>query len=385
MLCLVGHHWLVDGAPSTYVRMEIEFALSLKHVAIIPVLLDDAKMPDGLPPSIGDFAKRHAQPIRAPNYRSQLQEHLVPRVKVAIEEAAQLRAAARVVREIIEGDTFRDDDLLPLMAAIPRGRFDRGSPEDERGAQPDEHPVKQVTIANAFAVSVFPVTAFEWNRACESGLNQRPVEVPNQNAIGEVVGEDEWENLTTWLEHYHEWSEFRLRLYPAVGIGWHDAQAYCAWASARSGRRYRLLSEAEWEWCCRAKTTTRFATGDTISFQQAHFNRRYKPRFDRRGSNPKAWPEDAARPVSASFKNQFGLVGMHGNVWEWVEDCYHENYIGAPGHHQPWTDAPRRDEKVVRGGCFASDYRRLRSASRGKSNVTPNHPERIGFRIACDL
>jgi formylglycine-generating enzyme required for sulfatase activity len=211
------------------------------------------------------------------------------------------------------------------------------------------------------------------------------VEVPNQNAIGEVVGEDEWENLTTWLEHYHEWSEFRLRLYPAVGIGWHDAQAYCAWASARSGRRYRLLSEAEWEWCCRAKTTTRFATGDTISFQQAHFNRRYKPRFDRRGSNPKAWPEDAARPVSASFKNQFGLVGMHGNVWEWVEDCYHENYIGAPGHHQPWTDAPRRDEKVVRGGCFASDYRRLRSASRGKSNVTPNHPERIGFRIACDL
>ncbi len=386
MLSLVGHHWLVDGVPSDYVRMEIEFALSLKHVAIIPVLLDHARMPDALPPSIADFARRHAQPITARNYRGELQEHLVPRVKAALLEAEQRRATLKVEREIfIEGDTFRDDDSLPLMVAIPRGRFERGSPEDERGAQTNERPVQRVTIANQIAASVFPITAFEWNRACESGLRLQPVVVPEQKLQSELSGRDEGEGWLTWFNHQHEWQSFRQRLYPAVGMSWYDAKAYCAWASARSGRRYRLLSEAEWEWCCRAKTTTRFATGNTITFQQGHFNRYYKPRFERRGLNSMEWPEDAARPVGTCFENQFGMVGMHGNVWEWVEDCYHESYVGSRTDQTPWTDTPQSDKKVLRGGCFASDYRRLRSASRGVSPTKPDCPQRIGFRIACEL
>lgn len=395
MISLIGHHWLSESleSRSNWVRLEIESALSLAHVTIIPTLLDGAEMPspEALPRSIHALTKLNATSVPAKGYRAAVRDILVPLIKTALEEAEKRRAKPTKKVVPIEGDKFRDEDILPLMSVVPRGRFKRGSPESEKGSTEAERPVSQVTIASRIAVSVFPITAFEWNKACESGLGAhssigvRDIRAANEvSHLAAVARISEGGDFLSYLTD----GAFRERLYPATGITWDAARAYCDWATGRTGRHYRLLSEAEWEYCCRAATNSAYATGNEITFAQANFNRRYKPRHQRVGGNASGLPEGAPRPVSACFENAFGLFGMHGNVWEWVEDCYHDNYEGAPDDHSSWIDTPRQDVKVLRGGCFASDFRRLRSASRGKApalSASIKDISKIGFRVACEL
>ena len=152
--------------------------------------------------------------------------------------------------------------------------------------------------------------------------------------------------------------------HPAAYVSWDDAQAYVAWLKEETGdQRYRLLSEAEWEYATRAETSSLYAFGDTITKEQANFD------------------SDGTVSVGSYDANGFGLYDVHGNVWEWVEDCWHPNYDGLPADGSAWEE-PSCDDQVLRGGAWDSDDTSLlRSAQRGTGSKD-EHFNNVGFRIA---
>ena len=155
---------------------------------------------------------------------------------------------------------------------------------------------------------------------------------------------------------------------PVINVDWEDAKSFVAWLSVQTGQSYRLLSEAEWEYACRAGTTTRYWWGDEITPENANY-----------GRNVGKTTEVGRYPA-----NPFGLYDMHGNVWEWVEDCWNDSYRGRrPDDGSTWTtgDCGRR---VLRGGSWNDDPEDLRSAFRGR--IARRQPVRIiGFRVARTL
>jgi formylglycine-generating enzyme required for sulfatase activity len=156
--------------------------------------------------------------------------------------------------------------------------------------------------------------------------------------------------------------------YPVVHVSWQDAQKYVQWLSRMTGKTYRLLTEAEWEYAARAGTTTHFSYGDDDAAlgQYAWFS-------------PNA--DEYRHPVGNLKASAWGLADMHGNVAEWVEDCFHENYQGAPTNGTPWVD-PNCNRRVVRGGAFIYPATALRAASRDWANADDRLKDYIGIRIA---
>jgi formylglycine-generating enzyme required for sulfatase activity len=213
------------------------------------------------------------------------------------------------------------------MVVVPAGEFIMGSSDD------DEKPPHRVAIRVPFAVGRFAVTFAEWDAA---GLAQKP-------------GDEGWGRDRR----------------PVINVSWEDAQAYVSWLSHRTGKAYRLLSEAEWEYCCRAGTTTRYVFGDSISRSQAQ-----------------AQASQTAE-VGTFQPNAWGLYDTHGNVWEWCADNWHPNYRGAPGDGSVW---PGGDVslRVLRGGSWYDNPDFLRSADR--NGVRPGgRGNYIGFRVARTL
>jgi formylglycine-generating enzyme required for sulfatase activity len=166
---------------------------------------------------------------------------------------------------------------------------------------------------------------------------------------------------------------------PVIHVSWEDAQQYAAWLSGRTGERYRLLSEAEWEYVARAGTTTPFHTGKTISTEVANYNGELTY-----GGGASGVYRGQTVPVGSFPANDFGLRDVHGNVSEWVDDCWHGSYDGAPSDGRARGSA-RCSWRVVRGGAWFHDPRLLRSAYR-ILNFTDNRSSRtIGFRVARTL
>jgi formylglycine-generating enzyme required for sulfatase activity len=159
---------------------------------------------------------------------------------------------------------------------------------------------------------------------------------------------------------------------PLIFISWDDAQAYVAWLSRATGNVYRLLTEAEWEYAARAGSTTAYFWGEEIGEGNAN--------CDRCGSR---WDYQQTSPVGSFKPNAFGLYDMAGNVWQWVEDCYHANYDGAPTDGSAWISGGCQS-RVVRGGSWDSDPRLLRSASRRGAGAD-SRTASIGFRVARSL
>jgi formylglycine-generating enzyme required for sulfatase activity len=190
---------------------------------------------------------------------------------------------------------FKDCAGCPQMVVIPAGEFTMGSPpsEQHRGAE-SQH---RVTIATPFAVSKFEISFDEWDSCLRGG------------GCGSYRPDDE------------HWGRGKR---PVMNISWENAKTYVDWLSRKTGKNYRLLSEAEWEYAARAGTTTPFAHGDALSPRRANYD----------GSVDGTGPSDVNRrktmPVGSFPPNRFGLHDMHGNVSEWVEDCWHEDYSGAP-------------------------------------------------------
>ena len=250
------------------------------------------------------------------------------------------------------GEAFRDCDGCPEMVVIPAGDFTMGSLASEEGRQDREGPQHPVTV-RSFALGATEVTFDEW-AACVRG-----------GGCGEYRPDDKG------------WGRGAR---PVIFVSWEDARAYVRWLSRETDESYRLPSEAEWEYAARARADPRtpFHTGATISIDQANYAGNYVYGSGRRGTY-----RQRTTPVRTFAPNAFGLHDVHGNVWEWTEDCWHENYRGAPADGSPWLggDCGRR---VLRGGSWTYNPRYLRSAARSRD--TPVHRHRnAGFRVARTL
>ena len=254
--------------------------------------------------------------------------------------------------------TFRDCDVCPEMVVIPPGSFRMGSPASEKDRDDDEGPQHRVTFRKPFAVGKYEVTFQEWD-ACvaDGGCNGYR---PSDQGVGRGNR-------------------------PVINVSWNDAQAYLRWLSRKSGAEYRLLSEAEWEYAARAGTTPPFHFGSTISPDQANYDGRWTYRLvgaERVYREEGVWRYKTV-PVGNFPSNAFGLHDVHGNVWEWVEDCYNGSYAGAPSDGAAWTVGDC-SQRVLRGGSWLNAPRLVRSANRNRLG-TSGRFILDGFRVARTL
>jgi formylglycine-generating enzyme required for sulfatase activity len=235
------------------------------------------------------------------------------------------------------------------MVIVPSGSFLMGSPASEAGRLSDENPQHLVTIGKPFAAGKFAVTFAEWDACladggCAGSIDQGP-------------GKSD---------------------YPVSNVNGNDAKAYAGWLSKMTGRSYRLLSEAEREYVARAGTATPFWWGISISTDQANYDGNHIY-----GGGVKGEYRNTTLSVASFRPNPWGLYQVHGNVYDWVEDCFHDSYEGAPTDGTAWTarDCPYR---VLRGGSGNSEPQYLRAAFRNSTNADNRHDD-IGFRIARTL
>ena len=261
------------------------------------------------------------------------------------------------------GDTFQDSPgnglFGPMMVVIPAGSFMMGSPEDEPQRFEFEGPQHLVTIPKQFAVSKFEITFADYDRYAEATGSEKPSD-------------------KGWGEKY--WGRNDM---PVFNVSWHDAQRYTEWLSQKTGHSYRLLTEAEWEYVARAGTTTRFHTGDCIDTHQANYHGGYDnvPRCTQSGLYRGKTVNVGQFPANA-----WGLHDIHGNIFEWTADCWHESYKNAPNKGQEWLGEDDGDctHRVLRGGSWSGRPLDLRSAYRAR-NKADFKSIFIGFRIAREL
>jgi formylglycine-generating enzyme required for sulfatase activity len=266
-------------------------------------------------------------------------------------------------------DTFKDCPDCPEMVVVPAGHFTMGSPAGEEDRYDTEGPQHEVTIGKSFAVGRFAITRGEY-AAFVREMN---------HAIGEkcyTYEGNKWEERSG--RSFRNPGFFQDDGHPIVCVNWDDAKAYTAWLSKKTGKGYRLLSEAEREYVTRAGATTTFWWGGSIRTTQANYNGNYPY-----GSGSKGEYRKHTVAVDSFEPNPWGLFNVHGNVWEWTEDCWHENYQGAPADGSAWTsgDCSRR---VSRGGSWFHYPRTLRSAYRG-GDPTGGRYFSQGFRLARTL
>jgi formylglycine-generating enzyme required for sulfatase activity len=278
------------------------------------------------------------------------------------------------------GTVFQDSPLSPEMVIVPAGTFIMGTSAEEfdRLERPDgkeyyheglncEAPQHPVLIDKPFAVGRFPVTVEEWMVAQNHPKWREPyqgdffLDVASQ--AGEHIDEVRENNFHTKRPNHRGQGGER---HPIINVTWDDAAAYVRWLTAVTGKPYRLLSEAEWEYCCRAGTMTAYNTGDTLTKEQAQFGSRQ------------------AIEVGSFPANAWGLYDMHGNVREWCQDEWHETYEGAPGDGSPWESRANRAHRVFRGGAWFNYPVLLRSARRDSYHHLAGTGN-IGIRVGRTL
>jgi formylglycine-generating enzyme required for sulfatase activity len=242
---------------------------------------------------------------------------------------------------------FKDCTGCPQMVVIPAGEFTMGSPPSELQAE-TQH---RVTLAYPFAVGKFAITFDEWNACVKDG------------------------GCDGYQPEDQGWGRGKR---PVIDISWENAKGYVTWLSRKTGKPYRLLSESEWEYAARAATMTRFSVGDTINTKQANFD------GSDDGSGPSEVNRQKTMPVGSFPPNGFGLYDMHGNVSQWVEDCWHDDYTaGVPTDGSAWLDA-NCEGRVLRGGSWEDSQSELRSAARtGEFKDMSSYAD--GIRIARSL
>ena len=301
-----------DGATALFM------AVAHGHGEIIPLL-----MKAGADPTIKGLKNKAAVDLALLNFEKRKQERWVSILL-----------------------NFRDCDRCPEMVVVPAGQYRMGDLAGD--GDRNERPVHDVTIAAPFAVGKYEVTFAEWD-ACVAGggCTHRP-------------GDRGWGRGTR----------------PVINVSWDDTQEYVAWLSRETGKSYRLLSEAEWEYVARTGTTTKYWWGNESDHEHANYGKDECCGGMVAGKD--RW--EYTSPVGSFEPNAFGLFDTAGNVWEWVEDCYHEGYKGAPSDRSAWTSGDC-EKHVVRGGAWGSLPWFLRSALRveggaGYRNIS------VGFRVA---
>ncbi|MFQ3652513.1 MAG: formylglycine-generating enzyme family protein [Gemmataceae bacterium] len=293
------------------------------------------------------------------------------------EEAAQLHRA-RQRRWMNADDRHAEQEILQLtqrgirapmprlinslgmeLTLLPPGEFWMGSPPGEPGRHPDEHPQHRVRLTRAFYLGTMPVTQDQWTKVMRFNPSWFR---EGGNAANRVEGLD-------------------TRNFPVERVSWFDAEAFCQalskWPEERqAGRVYRLPTEAEWEYACRAGTTTLFHFGNDLSSDQANLD----------GSNPEGQAPRSIYlgrtcPVGQYPSNAFGLFDMHGQVWEWCQDWFSEDYYqNSPAVDPPGPSPTAR--RALRGGGWYYGARIARSAYRYRYEPDARHHD-FGLRVAC--
>ena len=239
------------------------------------------------------------------------------------------------------GDRFRDCPECPEMVVVPAGSYEMGSPSSEAGRDDDEGPVHQVTIAKPFAVGKYEVTFDEWD-ACVAAAG---------------------------CTHRTDDLGWGRGIRPVHDISWEDAQEYVQWVSRETGKPYRLLNEAEWEYVARAGNRTKYWWGDNIDTNNANCS----------GCGSQ-WDGKSTAPVGSFKENAFGLFDTAGNVWEWTQDCWiYYRYKEAKADGKVWCS-----RRVLRGGSWIEDPSGIRSANRDKAG-SGSRSSSFGFRVARTL
>jgi formylglycine-generating enzyme required for sulfatase activity len=238
------------------------------------------------------------------------------------------------------GSEFRECAVgCPFMVVVPAGRFSMGSSEHELDRTESEGPQHEVAIAEPFAVSKYEVTFDQWDACVAAGACPHAEDV---------------------------WGRGNM---PVINVSWDHAKLYVAWLSLLTGKKYRLLTEAEWEYAARAGSKTRYAWGDEPGNDNANC----------RGCSGSGI--DQTVPVGSFRPNAFGIYDMEGNVWEWVEDIWHDNYDAAPADGSAWLEDDDATYKAVRGGSWNNAPELLRAALRVKRHRKVQF-DTLGFRVA---
>jgi eukaryotic-like serine/threonine-protein kinase len=292
--------------------------------------------PTKLPATVRQAPINRVNHLPPPNPPSLL--HISSFETVTLDERGQI-----INREQRQARYFTEElgnGVLLEMVEIPAGEFIMGSPENELQRDSDEGPQRQVSIPRFF-IGRFTVTQAQW-----------------QQVIGNNFSRLKGGNL------------------PVENISWNDTQEFCKRLSQQTGRSYRLPSEAEWEYACRAGTTTPFHFGSTITPELVNYDGNCSY-----GSAPKGLYRQRTTPVGSFPANGFGLHDMHGNVWEWCEDVWHSGYQGAPIDSNPWVSGGDQAIRLLRGGSRNNSSWYCRSAFRFRvAMVTRYHL--YGFRLA---
>ena len=242
-------------------------------------------------------------------------------------------------------DALVSGGVGPEMIVIPAGSFRMGCVSGQ-DCLDEEFPVHEVTIPEAFAVTRYEVTFAQWD-ACVADGGCRGYH-PDDEGWGRGIR-------------------------PVINVSWEDAQAYVAWLSSQTGEQYWLLTEAEWEYVARAGSDTAYSWGDDIGSNRANCN----------GCGGRRAGQGRTAPVGSFKANAFGVYDMHGNVWEWIEDCWNRSYEGAPSDNSAWLTGDC-DKRVLRGGSWPAIPWAVRSALRGWGTVGYQYLD-VGFRVARTL
>jgi formylglycine-generating enzyme required for sulfatase activity len=294
------------------------------------------------------------------------------------------------------GKTFRDCPECPLMVKIPAGTFTIGSPPDEPGRTETEGPEKQISI-KAFAAGRFDVTRGQWaafvkatKRDTAKGCAFSGFKNDNRKDW-ESNPDASWANLGFAQDDNH----------PVVCLTWQDAQDYVTWLSRKTGGRYRLLTEAEWEYAARAGTTTPYPWGTVPSHEYANYGA--DSGYTGLASGRDKWANTS--PVGSFPPNAFGLYDMNGNVLQYVEDCFSGSYSGLPLDGSPYTADIKLSmtgrysfmngtsscaSRMVRGGDWGDPPRMIRSGFRNWApgrgfTLATYRSAGAGFRVAKSL
>ncbi|HJQ31049.1 MAG TPA: bifunctional serine/threonine-protein kinase/formylglycine-generating enzyme family protein [Pyrinomonadaceae bacterium] len=244
-----------------------------------------------------------------------------------------------------------DGKIALEMVYVPGGAFLIGSPVSELNRSGSEGPQRQVTVPSLF-ISKYLVTQAQWR-----GVAGMPKVKRNLN---------------------HDPSLFKGDALPVERVSWKDAVEFCARLSKYTGKMYRLPTEAEWEFACRAGTTIPYAFGASITKDLANFGRILYSKTDPR------FQVCTTEVGSTKTANKFGLYDMHGNVYEWCIDAWHENYIGLPNDGSAWVNGEQESRRIRRGGSWQSSETACRSAYRSMAKLNLRH-ETVGFRVALSV
>ena len=277
-----------------------------------------------------------------------LHELAIESVVLYLENTGQGGEHYRAALELYDAAELAKAEAVAALAAemvvIPAGSFRMGCVSG-LDCDDDEFPGHVVTIPQAFAVSKYEVTFAEWDACVLDG------------GCGGYRPDDEgWGRGTR----------------PVINVSWEDAQSYVSWLSSRTGERYRLLTEAEWEYVARAGSSTAYSWGDGIGPNRANCE-----------GCASQWDDRKTAPVGSFSANAFGVHDMHGNVWEWVEDCLYGSHEGAPTEGSAWRSGGCA-LRVLRGGSWSYIPRSLRSPDRDW-DATGNRLYDRGFRMARTL